>query len=304
MRIYTHASALTHEVPPGHPERPERLHALLAHLKACGLTQDAPLAAAPAATAEQVLRVHPDAYLAMLERQRPESGHVALDPDTWMSPDSLTAALDAAGSVCGAVRDVMNGEETRVFCAVRPPGHHAERATAMGFCLLNSIAIGALAALEQFALQRVAILDFDVHHGNGSVAAFVDDPRVLVCSSFQHPHYPNRLFDVDAPNIVNTPLAAGTGGEVFRRAVEETWLPALQQHQPQLILLSAGFDAHRLDPLANINLVEDDFAWVTQLAVDQARETAQGRVVSVLEGGYDLTALASSAEAHLEALRD
>ena len=197
---------------------------------------------------------------------------------------------------------VLNGAQQRVFCAVRPPGHHAERDSAMGFCLLNSVAIAAIAALDHAEVERVAILDFDVHHGNGTVDVCRDHPQILVCSSFQSPYYPNRLDDLVQPNIVNTPLVAGTDGKVFRAALERDWLPALEAHQPDIVFISAGFDAHVNDPLADLRLVEDDYRWVTQFIVSIANQYAQGRVVSTLEGGYDLDALARSVTAHLEAL--
>ena len=219
-----------------------------------------------------------------------------------MGPRSLNAARLAASAVCSGVDDVLTGTEQRVFCAVRPPGHHAEANSAMGFCLLNSVAIAALYALEQQDINRVAIVDFDVHHGNGSVDICKDHTQIMVCSSFQHPYYPNRLDDIEQQNIVNTPLPAGSGGDDFRRAISTQWLGALEQHQPDLILVSAGFDAHQLDPLAALNLQEQDFQWITQQIVIIANKYCQGRVVSTLEGGYDLEALARSAQAHIEAL--
>ena len=302
MHIYTHEQFIHHEVAAGHPERPDRLRALLAHLERTGLIRDMPLREPTTASADDILRVHPQRYIGFLESMRPSEGVVPVDPDTWMSPGSLPAAFYAAGALCDATRDVLSGTSTRVFCAVRPPGHHAEREAAMGFCLFNNVAIGATLALEQPSVDRIAILDFDVHHGNGTVDAFRDEPRALVCSSFQFPFYPNRLHDVAAPNMVYTPLEAGTSGDDFRRAIERDWLPALQAHRPDLIYISAGFDAHVADPLANLNLTEDDFAWITREIVATADEYANGRIVSVLEGGYDLAALSTSVEAHLSAL--
>ncbi len=301
MHIYTHALCTQHEVPHGHPERPERLQSSLTHLHDCGISQDHPLSEAPAVQQADVLRAHPASHIDMLEATAPRNDDdlAPLDPDTWMGPHSLAAASVAAGAVCAGVDDLLEGRAKRVFCAVRPPGHHAEADAAMGFCLYNSVAIGALHALNSDAVQRVAVLDFDVHHGNGTVDIFKNRPEVLVCSSFQHPHYPNRLFDLERDNIVNTPMAAGTGGDTFRQLVERDWLPALAAHKPELILVSAGFDAHQLDPLAQINLVEADFAWITDLIVDAANQYANGRVLSTLEGGYDLDALARSVEAHL-----
>jgi len=304
MRIYTHEQYLEHQVPDGHPERPERLRTLLAHFDACGITQDAQMHVPPTATARDIRRVHPPSHLSFLEQTQPNDGQAPVDPDTWMSSGSMQAALYAAGALCDATQSVLAGDTQRAFCAVRPPGHHAETSGAMGFCLLNNIAIGAMLALETENIERIAILDFDVHHGNGTVDVFKDDPRVLVCSSFQSPFYPNRLDDLVRDHIVNTPLAAHTDGNHFRRAVEAQWLPAIEAHKPQLIFVSAGFDAHTRDPLANLDWVEDDFAWVTQQIVGLANSHAEGRVIAALEGGYDLAALASSAEAHIGALLD
>ena len=303
VRIYSHAECIRHETPDGHPERPDRLTFLLAHLEQTGFTQDHPVLEALPVADELVHQAHHPKLMHRLKQSIPAEGLTALDPDTWMGPSSMSAALQAAGSVWQGVNDVVAGPETRVFCAVRPPGHHAEFDAPMGFCLLNSVAIAAINALNLPSIERVAILDFDVHHGNGTVDLCRKHPEILVCSSFQHPHYPHRFHDLVAPNIVNTPLDAGTSGDMFRRAIANLWWPAIEAHQPDLILVSAGFDAHRADPLAQINLVEADFAWVTAEIVALANQFAQGRVVSTLEGGYDLDALACSARAHLEALK-
>ena len=274
----------------------------MAYLDAVGLTQDyKPEAPKPIEDA-QILAVHSPQHLDFLKASQPAHEIVPLDPDTWMSKDSLHAARLAAGAGHAGVETVINSPENRVFCAVRPPGHHAEIGGAMGFCLFNSVAIGAVAALSHAEIERVAILDFDVHHGNGSVDICRDRPEILVCSSFQHPHYPNRLHDLVRDNIVCTPLTAGSDGDCFRAAIERDWLPAIQRHRPQLILVSAGFDAHRLDPLAGLNLVEADFRWVTEFIVAAANDHAEGRIVSTLEGGYHLDALATSVSAHLQAL--
>lgn len=274
----------------------------MAYLDAVGLTQDyKPETPKPIEDA-QILEVHSPQHLDFLKASQPAHEIVPLDPDTWMSKDSLHAARLAAGAVHAGVETVINSPENRVFCAVRPPGHHAEIGGAMGFCLFNSVAIGAVAALSHAEIERVAILDFDVHHGNGSVDICRDRPEILVCSSFQHLHYPNRLHDLVRDNIVCTPLTAGSDGDCFRAAIERDWLPAIQRHRPQLILVSAGFDAHRLDPLAGLNLVEADFRWVTEFIVAAANDHAEGRIVSTLEGGYHLDALANSVSAHLQAL--
>ncbi|MBX3706037.1 MAG: histone deacetylase family protein [Pseudomonadales bacterium] len=304
MLIFTHPACLQHRMQPGHAERPERLAAILAHLERTGLLAQCRIVEPERATRVDLTRVHTPAYLAMLERRAPTSGLVALDPDTALCPDSLEAAARAAGAVTAAVRAVLDGTTTRAFCAVRPPGHHAESGAAMGFCIYNNVAVGAALALTHSGIERVAILDFDVHHGNGSVEMFQDDPRVLVCSSFQHPFYPGRYEDVVRPHIVNTPLPAGTGSDAFRAAIARDWLPALEQHRPDLVFVSAGFDAHRADPLAELELDETDFGWITREIVAVADRYASGSVVSTLEGGYDLAALARSVGAHLEALAD
>ncbi|MBL6708961.1 MAG: histone deacetylase family protein [Pseudomonadales bacterium] len=302
MRIYTHPEYLNHQVMDGHPERPERLSHLMKHLSQIGLTQDFEVVQPQPVPTSRILAAHSQSHVDFLRGSIPQEGIVPLDPDTWMSPASFSAAELAAGAVFSGMDTVLNGAQQRVFCAVRPPGHHAERDSAMGFCLLNSVAIAAIAALDHADVERVAILDFDVHHGNGTVDVCRDHPQILVCSSFQSPYYPNRLDDLVQPNIVNTPLGAGSDGKVFRAALERDWLPALEAHQPDIVFVSAGFDAHVNDPLADLQLVEDDYRWVTQFIVSIANQYAQGRVVSTLEGGYDLDALARSVTAHLEAL--
>ena len=302
MRIYSHLDCVNHETPEGHPERSDRLAFLLAHLEQTGFTQDHPVLEASPIGDELVRQAHHPELLQRLRQSNPDEGLTALDPDTWMGPTSMAAALQAAGSVWQGVNDVASGDEAQVFCAVRPPGHHAEFDSPMGFCLLNSVAISAINALSLAGIDRVAILDFDVHHGNGTVDLCQKHPEILVCSSFQHPHYPDRLHDVVAPNIVNTPLAAGASGDDFRRAISSSWWQAVETHQPDLILISAGFDAHRDDPLAHINLDERDVAWVTAEITALAEQFSQGRIVSTLEGGYDLPALADSTLAHLEVL--
>jgi acetoin utilization deacetylase AcuC-like enzyme len=302
MLLITHGDCLLHEMQARHPERPDRLRAVLELLDASGLSRELEHAEAVPASPEALEAVHDREYLRTLSESVPESGLLPVDPDTAMGPSSLRAAALAAGAVADGVRAVLGGDDRAAFCAVRPPGHHAEHDAAMGFCFYNSIALGAVTALADPGVERVAVLDFDVHHGNGTVDIFKDRPEVLVCSSFQHPFYPHRYADIERPNVVNTPLPAGTGGTEFRRAVEAQWLPAIDRHQPQLILVSAGFDAHRLDPLGQLELTEDDFRWITRLIVDSAKTHAAGRVVSALEGGYDLGALAASAHAHIEEL--
>ncbi|MDE0349788.1 MAG: histone deacetylase family protein [Gammaproteobacteria bacterium] len=300
LDFFTHDDCLRHETPTGHPERPARLSAVVDRFEADGLLGECSLRTPAPADDEALARVHDRRYIDALVRVAPADGLLQVETDTVMSPGSLNAARLAAGAVVEAVERVLDGAARRAFCAVRPPGHHAESRTVMGFCLFNSIAAGAAAALER--VGRVAILDFDVHHGNGTVEIFQDRPEVLVCSSFQYPYYPGIRQDVARPNIVNTPLAAGTGSRDFRTAVERDWLPALESHRPELILVSAGFDAHRADPLAGLELEDDDYRWVTGLIVDAAERFADGRVVSTLEGGYDLDALARCAALHVQGL--
>lgn len=302
--LLQHPNSILHAMQPGHPESPERLRAISERLRLSGLLQDLEHPNAPPAISEaDILRVHPLTHLQLLRRLSPREGLQPIDADTWLAPHTLSAAFTAAGCATAALDGVLCGDYQRAFCLVRPPGHHAEREHAMGFCFVNSIAIAARRALSVHGLERIAILDFDVHHGNGTVDVFQDDPRVLVCSSYQHPLYPGRMMEVEAPNIVLSPMPAGTASRAFRRRIERDWLPALEQHRPQLILVSAGFDAHARDPLADLALTTDDFAWITRLLGSIAHDHANDRIVSLLEGGYDLEALAESVEAHLSALR-
>jgi acetoin utilization deacetylase AcuC-like enzyme len=287
---------------PYHPECPDRLLAIGDRLISAGLDAYLQHHEAPAATHEQLARVHGEGYIATIEAESPVSGLHYIDPDTAMCPDSLTAALHAAGAVVLATDLVLGGKCTTAFCAVRPPGHHAERNRAMGFCLFNNVAIGMAHALAVHGLERVAVIDFDVHHGNGTEEIFANDPRVLMVSTFQHPLYPYSGLEGLGPNMVNIPLAAGSGSDEFRAAVREHWLPALDAYRPQLLFVSAGFDAHRDDPLAGLRLVEADYAWVTRELLAVARAHAQGRIVSALEGGYALGALGRSAAEHVREL--
>jgi len=287
---------------PYHPECPERLTAIADRLIAAGLDVHLTPFEAPAATDEQLRRVHSEAYLDELEAANPESGLHYIDPDTALNPHTLAAARHAAGAAVLATDLVVAGTCRTAFCPVRPPGHHAERRRAMGFCIYNSVAVGARHALEAHGLARVAVVDFDVHHGNGTEDIFTDDPRVLMVSTFQHPLYPYSGFESNAANMVNVPLAAGSGGDEFREAVRERWLPALDAFRPELIYISAGFDAHREDPLAGLNFTESDYAWVTRELCSVAARHARGRVVSLLEGGYSLSALGRSAASHVREL--
>lgn len=303
VALYTHAGCLAHDPGPGHPESPARLAAVLEALADPRFAMLERIEA-PRATREQLLRVHRGELLDEVLGNTPRSGFYRLDPDTVMSPGSAEAALRAAGAVCAAVDDTIAGRVRRAFCAVRPPGHHATATTAMGFCLFNNLAAGAAHALAAHAVERVAIVDFDVHHGNGTQAIFWDDPRVLYASSHQSPLYPGSgaRAETGVGNIVNAPLAAGTGSVGFRAAYTQIVLPALEAFRPQLLMISAGFDAHRLDPLANLNLEDADYAWITARLGDIAARHADGRVISSLEGGYSLTALRESVPAHVAAL--
>jgi acetoin utilization deacetylase AcuC-like enzyme len=257
---------------------------------------------APLASREQLYRVHDKDYVDAVIAAEPSQGRVYLDPDTSMAPHSLNAALRAAGSVVKGVNLVMSGDLDKAFCCVRPCGHHAEVARPMGFCMFNNVAVGARYARDQFGLNKVAIVDFDVHHGNGTEDIFRNDSSVFFSSTFQHPFYPGSGADTRSDHIVNVPLPAGTGGDEFRAAFEEKILPALNDFAPELLFISAGFDAHNDDPLAQLCLLEEDFAWATGKITGVADEFARGRVISVLEGGYSLPALARSVEAHLQAM--
>ena len=301
--VYTHARCLEHDPGPGHPESPSRLAAVLEAL-ADERFAALPRHEAPRATREQIARVHAARLIGDVLDAGEIEGWRRLDPDTVMSPASADAALRAAGAVCAAVDAVLAGDDRRAFCAVRPPGHHATHDTAMGFCLFNSVAIGAAHALAAHGIERVAIVDFDVHHGNGTQDIFWSDPRVLYASSHQWPLYPGTgaRTETGTGNIVNAPLRTGSGSAEFRDAYESVVLPALDAFAPELVMISAGFDAHRLDPLANLNLDGDDYAWITARLVDLADKHAHGRIVSSLEGGYSLTALREAVTAHVGAL--
>jgi acetoin utilization deacetylase AcuC-like enzyme len=300
--LISHPDCLRHEMGAAHPEQPARLAAIREALRETGVLPRLVEFEAPAAADAELARVHDTNYLRAIEAAVPNAGLVWLDPDTALNPHSVAAARRAAGAVVAAVNRVMAGEVRRAFCAVRPPGHHACRARAMGFCIFNNVAVGAAHALAAHRLERVAIVDFDVHHGNGSEDVFHDDPRVLLASSFQHPFYPFSGADSGNDHIIPMPLSAGSDSRAFRDAWTRIGLPALEAFAPRLVFFSAGFDAHRDDPLGGLDLTEADFAWLTREVLTIADRHAGGRAISTLEGGYDLRALGLSAAAHVQEL--
>jgi acetoin utilization deacetylase AcuC-like enzyme len=301
----THADCLLHDMGPGHPESPDRLNAVTEHMSSSGLIKELRCLDAPLADRAALKRVHRASYVDLIFDNAPREGYVQLDPDTAMNPHSLNAARRAAGAGLLAVDEVMAGQAANAFCAVRPCGHHATRVRSMGFCIFNNIGVAAAYALQQKGLERVAVIDFDVHHGNGTEDMFSApqwQERVLMASFFQHPFYPYSGTASPAPNMINVPLAAGSGGEAARRAVEQKWLPALEDFKPQMIFISAGFDAHREDLLGGMALVEADYVWITRELMALASRHSQKRIVSMLEGGYNLSALGRSAVAHVKTL--
>lgn len=299
----THSDFLKHEMGSHHPECPERIQAINDQLIRSGIDRFLHHLDAPLASEDQLELVHSPEHIAFVKERSPASGYYMLDGDTIMNPYTWSAALRAAGAAIAGVDAVMKGEVENVFCAVRPPGHHAEPTRSMGFCVFDNVAVAARYAMEEYGISRVAIIDFDVHHGNGTEAAFFNDPNVLMCSFFQHPFYPYSGLD-KAKNMVNVPLPAATRGDVVRSIVEEQWLPRLREFEPELIIISAGFDAHREDDLGQMGLVEDDYAWITKKLKEVANQFAHGRIVSCLEGGYNLSALGRSVVAHVKALAD
>ena len=301
--LLSHPDCLYHDTGSGHPERPDRLRAVLHALDEdafAGLDRRD----APKATVAQLARAHPKAYVEAIFRKVPEAGLAHLDGDTLVSPGSGEAALRAAGAVCAAVDAVLGDQARNAFCAVRPPGHHAEPNRAMGFCLFNNIAIGAFHARAAHDISRVAVIDFDVHHGNGTQAMFAADPDLMYISSHQWPLYPGtgQANERGVGNIVNICLPPAAGSRAFRDAVTGQVIPALDQFRPELVMISAGFDAHRDDPLAGLEFTDEDYGWVTERLIEIADRHCRGRIVSVLEGGYNLLALGSASAAHVTAL--
>ena len=307
--FYTHSDCQRHEMGEWHPETPLRLQAIEDQLISSRIDQFIERREAPLAEIADIERIHTANAVSLIRDNvaaLDESGaaHYPLDGDTSINRHSWKAALRAAGAAVAATDAVIAGELENAFCSVRPPGHHATPTTPMGFCLFNNVAIAARHAIDMHGLERVAIVDFDVHHGNGTEEAFKHDPRVLMVSFFQHPFYPFSGADPAEPHILNEPLPAYTAGDVVRKLVTEKWLPALHAHQPQMIFISAGFDAHREDDMGQMALVEADYAWMTKQIMDVARQYARGRIVSCLEGGYNLSALGRSVVAHLKVLAD
>ncbi len=306
--FYSHPNCRDHDMGAGHPECAGRLDAITDHLLATGLDIALDFREAPPATAEQIERAHSTNYVTeitdLLQRLRDEGGTHALDPDTIACPATLAAALCAAGAAVAATDDVLAGRASTAFCSVRPPGHHATRSEAMGFCFFNNVAIAARHALDVHGLERVAIIDFDVHHGNGTEDIIAGDERVLMCSIFQHPLYPYSGAVPKGTNMVNVLVPPYARGPAVRGLIETMWLPALARFEPQMLFISAGFDAHREDDLGQLGLVEADYEWITRQLVAVAAQHSQGRIVSCLEGGYHLGALARSVAAHLRVLAD
>ncbi|MEJ6396427.1 histone deacetylase family protein [Yoonia sp. 208BN28-4] len=300
--LVSHEACKGHVTPPGHPEQVARMDAVLGALGGMDLLR----VKAPMAAEDDLLRVHPAAHLDFVRGAAPSEGFRSIDADTHMSAGTLEAAYRAAGGVVRAVDLVMSGEAGNAFAAVRPPGHHAERSTAMGFCFFGNVVVGAMHALEHHGLSRVAIVDFDVHHGNGTQDLVEDDPRILFCSSHQSPLFPGTgmAHEVGVDNVLNVPLPDGTGSKAFRDVYERVVLPRVDDFKPELLIISAGFDAHKADPLAGMMLETEDFAWVTERLCNLADTHCAGRVVSSLEGGYDLDALGAAAAAHVGVLME
>jgi len=294
---------MKHEMGRHHPECPERIAAIEDQLIQSRLDAHLKRIDPPLASEADITRVHSEDHLAFVKSKAPSSGYSMIDGDTIMNPATWTVSLRAAGAAIAAVDAVMQGEVNNAFCAIRPPGHHAEPHRSMGFCVFNNVAIATRYAIETYGLDRVAVIDFDVHHGNGTEAAFINDPHVLMCSFFQHPFYPYSGLD-GGDNMVNVPLPASTNGKVVREMISQTWIPRLHEFKPQLIIISAGFDAHREDDLGQMGLVEDDYVWMTKQLMEVANRYCDGKIVSCLEGGYNLSALGRSVAAHLKTLAE
>lgn len=299
----SHPDFMKHEMGRHHPECPERIQAIEDQLIQSRLDPYLKRIDPPLASEADITRVHSEDHLAFIKSKAPSTGYAMIDGDTIMNTATWNVSLRAAGAAIAAVDAVMKGEVDNAFCAIRPPGHHAEPHRSMGFCVFNNVAIATRYAIEKYGLERVAVIDFDVHHGNGTEAAFINDPNVLMCSFFQHPFYPYSGLE-GGDNMLNIPLPASTSGKVVREMINKIWIPRLQEFKPQLIVISAGFDAHREDDLGQMGLVEDDYVWITQQLMSIARECCDGKIVSCLEGGYNLSALGRSVAAHLKTLAE
>ncbi len=300
--LISHTDCVLHEISPDHPESPQRVDAIADQLKKQDVYDYLMHADAPKATWEQLLLGHSEAYVDLIHRKAPSSGSIDLDDDTSMNVHTLDAGLRAAGGGIHAVDQVMSGVVNNAFCLTRPPGHHAERIQAMGFCIFGNIAIAARHAIRKYGLERVAIVDFDVHHGNGTEDIVDGDPNILFCSSFQYPFYPGGYRDNVENQRVNTPLKSGCNSADFRGAITKSWFPALEAYKPEMIFISAGFDAHLEDPMANVCLLDHDYVWITNKLMDIADRHSNGRIVSMLEGGYSLPTLSRCASAHVRGL--
>ena len=298
----THPDTLLHIMDGNHPESPARITAIKNGLIKQDVYNHLAIYESPVATDAQLAKVHSTDYIARIRALSPKAGLVRLDPDTAMGPMSLSATLHASGAAILATDLVMQGKAANAFCCTRPPGHHAGRANSAGFCIFNHIAVGVAHALTQYKVKRVAIIDFDVHNGDGTEDIFKYNPQVMLCSTFQHPFYPHRGFDSRTKTMINVPLAANADGKKYQQAFSHEFLPALNQFKPEIIYVSAGFDAHVDDPLAGMNLIDQDYIWMTEFIKQVAKQHAQGRIVSLLEGGYHLPALAKAASAHITSL--
>jgi acetoin utilization deacetylase AcuC-like enzyme len=298
----THPDTLLHIMDGNHPESPARITAIKNGLIKQDVYNHLAIYESPVATDAQLAKVHSTDYIARIRALSPKAGLIRLDPDTAMGPMSLSATLHASGAAILATDLVMQGKAANAFCCTRPPGHHAGHANSAGFCIFNHIAVGVAHALTQYKVKRVAIIDFDVHHGDGTEDIFKYNPQVMLCSTFQHPFYPHRGFDSRTKTMINVPLAANADGKTYQQAFSHEFLPALNQFKPEIIYVSAGFDAHVDDPLAGMNLIDQDYIWMTEFIKLVAKQHAQGRIISLLEGGYHLPALAKAVSAHITSL--
>lgn len=298
----SHPDCHAHDTGQDHPENASRLSAIEDKLLLSGLFDFLRCSDAPEATEQQLLRAHSPLYLSTIRAMMPAQGYARLDPDTVICPNSLPAAKRAAGAVVSAVDQIMDGQVRNAFCSVRPPGHHAEHDRALGFCVFNNIAVGAKYALDTYDLKKIAVVDFDVHQGNGTEDILIGDDRILYCSTFQHPFFPYTTLPENSDRVISIPLDATARSEEFRSAISDHWLPALQRFEPEMIFVSAGFDAHRDDDMSYVCLTDADFLWVSEQIMKQAEASASGRIVSVLEGGYEFHSLARCVEGHLRVL--